>query len=173
MKSFPIQHDNCNIDKAMVLIFDRIMRAHTARLTQSFLQTNGINALAMDWPVMSDDLESDREFQGRAEETSAQSPASVLELARTWESVIGRVAKYPSKDHTCIQSGSQSMTRQHSRVNTHVNKKVNVNKKKKNILRNNEKNAFLTWHCLIPFSLQPFFFLNKMIFKMITEHLTL
>lgn len=157
MKSFPIQHDNCNIDKAMVLIFDRIMRAHTARLTQSFLQTNGINALAMDWPVMSEDLESDREFQGRAEETSAQSPASVLELARTWESVIGRVAKYPSKDHTCIQSGSQSMTRQHSRVNKHVNKKVNVNKKK-NILRNNEKNAFLTWHCLIPFSLQPFFF---------------
>lgn len=131
MKSFPIQHDNCNIDKAMVLIFDRIMRAHTARLTQSFLQTNGINALAMDWPVMSEDLESDGEFQGRAEETSAQSPASVLELARTWESVIGRVAKYPSKDHTCIQSASQSMTRQHSRVNTHVNKKVNVNKKKK------------------------------------------
>lgn len=159
MKSFPIQHDNCNIDKAMVLNFDRIMRAHTARLTQSFLQTNGINALAMDWPVMSEDLESDREFQGRAEETSAQSPASVLELARTWESVIGRVAKYPSKDHTCIQSGSQSMTRQHSRVNKHVNKKVNVNKKK-NILRNNEKNAFLTWHCLIPFSLQPFFFLK-------------
>lgn len=138
MKSFPFLHDHCNIDKAMVLIFDRIMRAHTARLTLSFLSTNGINALAMDWPVMSEDLESDREFVGLAEETSAQSPPSVLELARTWETVIGRVAKYPSKDHTCIQSASPSMARQHSRVNTHVNKKVNVNKKK-NVLRNNDK----------------------------------
>lgn len=114
----------------MVLFIDRTMRAHTARLTQYFLPTNGINALAMDWPVMSEDLESDREFVGRAEETPAPSPTSALELARTWKSVVGRMAKYPSKDHTCIQSVSPSMTRQHSRVNTHVNIKVNVNKKK-------------------------------------------
>lgn len=122
----------------MVLFFDRILRAHTARMTQTFLPTKDINALAMDWPIMSEDLESDREFVGRAEKTSAQSPTSALELARTWESVVGRVAKYPSKDQTCIQSASPSMTRQHSRVNTHVNKKVNVNKKKY-ILRNNKK----------------------------------
>lgn len=94
----------------MVLFFDRIMRAHMARLTQYFLPTNGINALAMDWPVMSEDLESDREFVGRAEKTSAQSPTSALELTRTWETVVGRVAKYPSNDHTCIQIASQSMT---------------------------------------------------------------
>lgn len=119
------------MEKAIILFFDRILREHTAKMTQSFLPTNDINALAMDWPVMSEDLESDREFVGRAEKTSAQSPTSALELARTWESVVGRVAKYPSKDQTCIQSASPSMTRQHSRVNTHVNKKVNVDKKKK------------------------------------------
>lgn len=118
------------MDKAVVLFFDRTMRAHTARLTHYFLPTNGIKAIAMNWPVMSEVLESDRKFVGRAEETSAQSPASVLELARPWETVVERVVKYPSKDHTCIQSASQSMTRQHSRVNTHVNKKVNVNLKK-------------------------------------------
>lgn len=118
------------MEKAMVLFFDRVLRAHTARMTQSFFPKNDINALAMNWPVMSEDLKSDREFVGRAEKTSAQSPTSALELARTWESVVGRVAKYPSKDHTCIQSTSPSMTRQHSRVNTHVNKKVNVNKKR-------------------------------------------
>lgn len=127
------------MDKAMVLFFDRTMRAHTARLTQYFLPTNGINALAMNWPVMSEDLESDREFVGRDEETSAQSPASVLELARPLETVVERVVKYPSKDHACIQSTSPLMTRQHSRVNTHVNKKVNVNFKK-NILKNKDKN---------------------------------
>lgn len=101
------------------------MRAHTARLTQYFLPTNGINALAIDWPVISENLESDREFVGRAEEKSAQSPASVLELARPWDSAVGRVVKYPSMDHTCIQSASPSMTRQHLRVNTHINKKNN------------------------------------------------
>lgn len=51
----------------MVLFFDKLMRAHTARLTQYFLPTNGINALVIDWPVISEDLESDREFVGRAE----------------------------------------------------------------------------------------------------------
>lgn len=126
----------------MVLFFDRTMRAHTARLTQYFLPTNGINALAMNWPVMSEDLESDREFMGRAEETSVQSPASVLELARPWETVVERVVK----------STSQSMTRQHSCVNTHVNKKVNVNLKKtySEIMT---QTAFFTWHRLIPFPL--------------------
>lgn len=46
----------------MVLFFDRILRAHTARMTQTFLPTKDINALAMDWPVMSEDLESDRDL---------------------------------------------------------------------------------------------------------------
>lgn len=82
------------------------MHAHTARLTQTFLQTNGINAFPIDWSVtcMSADLEPDQEFVGRAKETSsAQSPASALEPARTWESAVGRVAKYPLKDYTGIR----------------------------------------------------------------------
>lgn len=103
------------------------MHAHTARLTQTFLQANGINAFAIDWSVtcMSADLEPDREFVGRAEETSsAQSPASALEPARTWESAVGRVhGKISFKGlyrySKCLSVNNTS----HTRVNTHVNKK--------------------------------------------------